>query len=155
MFTEADIQELSDNDLIQAGDLISTELDRRNKVKSAASDIDRIIQGYQDALGRADGDEWVQPTSAVDAYPKGATVTHHDTTWTSTTPANVWEPGSAGWVEAPAEDGTPAEYRQPTGSVDAYQAGDRVTYQGQVYESVIDGNVWAPDAYPDGWEKVD
>ncbi|MDN5606101.1 MAG: hypothetical protein L0G59_11890, partial [Kocuria sp.] len=97
---------------------------------------------------------WVQPTSAVDAYPKGATVTHHDTTWTSTTPANVWEPGVAGWREAAAEDGVPAEYRQPTGSADAYQSGDQVTYQGEVYQSVIDGNVWDPAAYPDGWEAI-
>ena len=45
-------------------------------------------------------------------------------------------------------------YRQPTGAHDAYKQGDRVTYKGQAYESTINGNVWAPDAYPQGWKKI-
>ncbi len=41
---------------------------------------------------------------------------------------------------------------QPTGAHDAYQMGDLVTYQGQVWRSTIDANVWAPGVY--GWEVV-
>lgn len=44
------------------------------------------------------------------------------------------------------------EWVQPTGAHDAYQTGDKVTYNGQRYVSKIDGNVWSPDAYPSGWE---
>ena len=44
---------------------------------------------------------------------------------------------------------------QPTGAHDAYQTGDRVTYNGQIYESTIDNNVWSPDTYPQGWEVVE
>ena len=44
------------------------------------------------------------------------------------------------------------EWVQPTGAHDAYQTGDKVTYNGQHYVSKIDGNVWSPDAYPPGWE---
>jgi len=29
-----------------------------------------------------------------------------------------------------------------------------VRYNGKIYRSKIDGNAWAPDAYPDGWEEV-
>jgi len=43
---------------------------------------------------------------------------------------------------------------QPTGAHDAYQTGDRVTFEGQVYESTIDSNVWSPTAYPAGWQLV-
>lgn len=154
MLTKDDLKNLTDEEFNQIDRIMLEERQRRSAIDNGPAQVDQAIKSYQDALGRADGDEWVQPTSAVDAYPKGATVTHHDTTWTSTTPANVWEPGSAGWVEAPAEDGTPAEYRQPTGSVDAYQAGDRVTYQGTVYESKLDNNTWSPEAYPDGWEAI-
>ena len=25
---------------------------------------------------------------------------------------------------------------------------------GKLYKSLIDGNVWSPDAYPQGWEEV-
>ena len=47
------------------------------------------------------------------------------------------------------------DYKQPTGAHDAYNTGDKVTYNGQHYISKIDANVWAPDAYPAGWELVE
>lgn len=47
------------------------------------------------------------------------------------------------------------EWVQPTGAQDAYNIGDKVTYQGHHYISTIDGNVWAPDAYPAGWQLVE
>ena len=43
-------------------------------------------------------------------------------------------------------------WSQPTGAHDAYNAGDVVSYNGSLYRSLIDGNVYAPDAYPAGWE---
>lgn len=41
---------------------------------------------------------------------------------------------------------------QPTGAHDAYNTGDIVNYNGVLYESLIDGNVYSPDAYPAGWK---
>lgn len=43
--------------------------------------------------------EWVQPTGAHDAYPKGATVTHKGATWVATAENNTWEPGVYGWAK--------------------------------------------------------
>ena len=43
-------------------------------------------------------------------------------------------------------------WSQPTGAHDAYNEGDVVEYNGTLYVSLIDGNVYAPDAYPAGWE---
>lgn len=48
----------------------------------------------------------------------------------------------------------PDEWVQPAGASDAYSKGDRVTFQGQVWESTIDTNVWSPTAHPAGWKKV-
>jgi hypothetical protein len=42
-------------------------------------------------------------------------------------------------------------WSQPTGAHDAYNTGDIVNYGGTLYRSLIDGNVYAPDAYPAGW----
>lgn len=42
-------------------------------------------------------------------------------------------------------------WSQPTGAHDAYNTGDIVDYQGTLYISTIDGNIWAPDTYPQGW----
>ena len=46
------------------------------------------------------------------------------------------------------------EWVQPTGGHDAYNKGDQVRYQGKVWESLLDGNTWSPDAYPAGWAEV-
>ncbi|NCB51340.1 MAG: hypothetical protein EOM54_05600 [Clostridia bacterium] len=43
-------------------------------------------------------------------------------------------------------------WSQPVGATDAYNTGDIVSYNGTLYRSVIDANVWSPDAYPAGWE---
>lgn len=52
------------------------------------------------------------------------------------------------------EEGYPI-WSQPTGAHDAYNTGDIVEYNGKLYRSTIDGNIWAPDAYPAGWEAVE
>lgn len=45
------------------------------------------------------------------------------------------------------------EYKQPTGAHDAYHVGDKITYNGEHYTCVMNGCVWTPDAYPQGWHK--
>ena len=45
------------------------------------------------------------------------------------------------------------EFVQPTGVHDAYNKGDKVTFNSKHYISLIDGNVYSPAAYPDGWQE--
>lgn len=45
------------------------------------------------------------------------------------------------------------EFVQPTGAHDAYKKGDKVTFEGKHYISLIDGNVYSPTAYPAGWKE--
>ena len=54
----------------------------------------------------------------------------------------------------PEEPETYPEFVQPTGAHDAYQIGDRVLYNGKVYESTIANNAYSPDAYPQGWKLL-
>lgn len=51
------------------------------------------------------------------------------------------------------EEGYP-EWVQPLGASDAYNTGDIVSYNGVLYESLIDGNTWSPEAYPAGWKAI-
>ena len=62
-----------------------------------------------------------------------------------------------------APDATPAlwktvsideypEWVQPTGAHDAYNIGDKVTYNGQHYVCTSNANVYAPDVY--GWDLI-
>ena len=45
------------------------------------------------------------------------------------------------------------EFEQPD-STNPYMTGDKVIFEGKVYQSLIDNNVWSPSDYPQGWEEV-
>lgn len=46
------------------------------------------------------------------------------------------------------------EYIQPLGSHDAYNTGDKISYNGKNYECVIDNCVWNPTTYPAAWQEI-
>ena len=45
------------------------------------------------------------------------------------------------------------DWEQPD-STNAYMKGNKVKFNGKIYESVIDNNVWSPTAYPAGWKEI-
>ena len=48
-----------------------------------------------------------------------------------------------------------SDFVQPTGAHDAYEKGDKVRFNGKVYESILDQpNTWSPADYPQGWKEV-
>jgi hypothetical protein len=104
----------------------------------------------------SDTPAWLQPTGAHDAYSKDAVVSHGGKTWKSLLDANVWEPGVANWranqLILESGEPVPPDWVQPTGAQDAYQLGDRVTHNGQVWESTYPNNVWEPGVF--GWVVV-
>lgn len=75
------------------------------------------------------------------------------------TSAEQWVPGESGTESLytcleMAGDGY-LVWTQPTGAHNAYNTGDIVHYptaDDPLYKSLIDGNTWSPDAYPQGWE---
>lgn len=70
------------------------------------------------------------------------------------TSSEEWTPDTAVSLYKPigvTEEGYP-EWVQPLGASDAYNTGDIVSYKGTLYKSTIDGNVWDPASYPQGWE---
>lgn len=97
---------------------------------------------------------WVTGTE----YAAGDLRAHAGTLWKCVqghTSQSDWQPGTvpALWTHA-APAGVIAEWVQPTGAHDAYNTGDRVTFNGQVYESLSNANVWSPTAYPQGWKLI-
>ncbi|ERS41816.1 MULTISPECIES: hypothetical protein [unclassified Corynebacterium] len=129
----------------------------------------------------SDVPEWVNPgTDHSMMYREGDIVRYGDKLVRSTHPGlNHWEPGTLAldgriWEgitpktpeepeaeaseeetqapEPPVEQ--PEAFKQPTGAHDAYAKGAKVTYNGAVYESLIDANAYSPDAYPAGWKKL-
>ena len=63
-----------------------------------------------------------------------------------------WTPDatSALWVVVSLDEYP--EWVQPTGAHDAYNIGDKVTYNGQHYVCTSNANVYAPDVY--GWNLI-
>ena len=120
---------------------------------------------------------WTQPTGAHNAYNTGDIVhypTEDDPLYKSLIDGNSWSPDAypQGWQEYDASTSTepstpdpgtetptkPSEpeypdFVQPTGAHDAYKKGDIVRYNGKLYQSLIDANVYSPDAYPQGWQE--
>lgn len=45
------------------------------------------------------------------------------------------------------------DWEQPD-STNPYMRGDKVRFDGKVYESVIDNNIWSPASYPAGWSLI-
>ena len=120
---------------------------------------------------------WTQPLCAVDAYNLGDIVSYNGKLYKSIINANVWAPDAypAGWEEytestsggdsgetgggdsgttdTPSTETTP-DFVQPTGAHDAYKKGNKVKFEGKIYESLIDANTYSPSAYPAGWKEV-
>lgn len=67
--------------------------------------------------------------------------------WTPIAAPSLWTK-----VLIPDENVIP-EWEQPD-STNAYMTGDKVSFEGKTYESVIDNNIWSPAAYPAGWKEI-
>lgn len=147
----------SDEELEELITAATAEFSVRKELIEAPAKANSAARRYRMIVERdnepGDPAPWVQPTGAHDAYPEGWAVSHSGAYWVSTTPANVWEPGVTGWrEETDTGGGVYPEWKQPLGYHDAYQIGFIVTYGGNIYESVLDNNVWAPEVA--GWSRL-
>lgn len=107
--------------------------------------------------------EWQQPSS-TNPYLTGDKVIYEGLIYESLIDNNVWRPNvyPQGWKlisepeqdEQDSEEQTIPEWQQPD-ATNAYHIGDKVSYNGLIYESLIDNNVWSPESYPQGWKLID
>lgn len=72
------------------------------------------------------------------------------------TSQETWTPTSAPslFAKVLTSEGEILDWEQPD-STNPYMKGDKVRFNGKIYESVIDNNVWSPEAYPAGWKEVE
>lgn len=63
------------------------------------------------------------------------------------------EEGSETEPTEPTEPDEYPPYKQPTGAHDCYNTGAKITFKGEKYTCLIDGCVWSPEEYPQGWKK--
>ncbi len=119
----------------------------RSKIEAAAT-----LQTDESALDS----KWMYPEwQSNTAYEIGNRVRYGEKLYKCNiahTSQDDWKPDtqSALWSEVSIEEW--AEWKQPTGAHDAYNIGDKCSYNGKHYICDINGNVYAPDVY--GWHEV-
>ena len=98
-------------------------------------------------------------------YEKGTRVRFNDNIYKvlqTHTSQNDWAPNVTHSLFAPlliitdsnGEQVEIPEWIQPD-STNPYMIGDKIRYEGIIYESLIDNNVWTPVEYPAGWTLVE
>lgn len=92
-------------------------------------------------------------------YVKGDKVLYNDVLYKvlqNHTSQEGWTPTSVPslFAKVLTSEGEILDWEQPS-STNPYMKGDKVKYNGKVYESLIDNNVWSPDGYPAGWKLIE
>ena len=94
-----------------------------------------------------------------EAYEVGQRVQYNGTLYKclqAHTSQSAWTPTDAPslWAKVLIPDANVIpEWEQPD-STNPYMIGDKVMFEGQVYQSVINTDIWSPAAYPAGWKLV-
>lgn len=135
------------NKRIKAGE-IAVQIATRDLIRTDAltqDEIDALVTIYP---------TWVPALSVSVGQLLAYQSTLYEVLQAHTTQAD-WTPDiTPALFKAKAPAGVIPEWVQPTGAHDAYNTGDRVLFGGQIYESIIDANVWSPADYPAGWQLV-
>lgn len=138
--------------------------------------------GLAPALWKQIGDptdewpEYSQPICASDAYQIGDRISFEGGHYVCVLANCIWSPDNYphAWElvekktadpEEDPEDPDPAdpepevpeipEFIQPTGAHDTYNSGDKVSYDGKIYECQVDGCVYSPADYPGAWKEAE
>lgn len=125
---------------------------------SQAEEYKTVIKGVSDDVALLIPDVYPVWSGNGVEYKKDMRVTYNSVLYKvlqDHTSQETWIPTDAPSLFAKVLTSTETipDWEQPSAD-NAYMKGDKVRYNGKVYESLIDNNVWAPDAYPDGWKEV-
>jgi len=124
--------------------------------------VNTIISAIDSGQGEPGGPEVPDWSPTMGYLAVGAVVSYQDDCFEVIQmhkPQTGWEPDKVpalfkrlGPIGQP-EGGIP-EWVRPTGVHDAYNTGDKVSFEGEVYESMIDANVYSPLEYLAGWMQL-
>lgn len=110
------------------------ELAAESQTDEMALESIELFPKFKDLIG-----QWVELGKRLSFQGKLYKVIQPHTTQADWTPDIT----PALFVEVSIEEWP--EWHQPTGAHDAYNVGDKVSYEGKHYECTVDGNVWPPD----------
>ena len=126
--------------------------------RSIIKQVDLSEKEYEDLVGL------YSPYAPDTAYQPGDILSYGNILYKvvqAHTSQSDWLPSETPALYTPfkapiTEDGAEVimDWVQPTGGHDTYTTGDKVTFNGKIYESVIDNNSWSPTDYPQGWKEI-
>lgn len=150
---DLDLKTLTDEELLILVDQANKEYETRRVRVDAAAQMRALGIQYLQASGVEAGDEYVTPTGYYDAYPKGWKVRHNDAIWESLRDGAIGVPGeSPDWRQIP-EDGETLDWVQPHAGGE-YLLGDKVRFDGYIWENELEANGFIPTAPHSGWKIV-
>lgn len=126
---------------------LSEALAYRAKIETAASGLDDATAVESKELFPL----WVAAMSVSVGYRCRYADKLYKAIQAHTTQAD-WTPDKtpALWTEVSVEEFP--EWKQPVGSEDAYNKGDKVSHNNKKWVSDVDSNVWEPGTY--GWSEI-
>ena len=138
---------LADDDLVETKNTYQTKL--RSISDGAALKMPEVFPHWSGNSRSGNSKEYV----------KGDKVLYNDVLYKvlqNHTSQEGWTPTSAPslFAKVLTSEGEILDWEQPS-STNPYMKGDKVKFNGKIYESVIDNNVWSPEAYPQGWKEVE
>lgn len=133
------------------------EMQRRAGAAAYIADVMPDAQKVLVPPADEDVPEWHPPQIPADYYKALARVHYLGIIYESLITENEFSPADRVdlWRPlrpAPASGG-PAIYQDPPTPAAAYAVGDKVQWNGYTYVSLVDGNMWSPSSYVEGWER--
>lgn len=127
-------------------------------ITAQQNEYQSTITALSDEVALLMPDAYPAWTGAGKEYKKDTRVTYNGVLYKvlqDHTSQETWTPEAAPslFAKVLTAEGEILDWQQP-GSTNPYMKGDKVKYNGKVYESLIDNNVWKPDEYPAGWKEV-
>lgn len=128
-------------------------------ITTFAASYQSTLAAVSDAAARKMPEYFPEWDSNGHSYAVGDRVVYDGTLYKvlqAHTSQSDWTPEAAPSLFAKvltSTTGEPLPWEQPD-STNPYMTGDRVIFDGKVYESTQDNNVWSPADYPAGWKEV-
>lgn len=156
-----DIKTLSDAELSDLRRDVMLEIERRELMRSAESQIENLTNQYQSAAGIEDGMPYVQPTGAHNAVlPMGKRTFNGKLYQNTSGIALAHSPAEypAGWTEIGDANGEPPAPEAPAWIPDVLYAVDSMVEEdGVIYRCAIphtSQSDWRPSVTPALWVRI-
>ena len=149
------LAQLEGEDMTEYGDIITYRHELRVQIAALKARVAEAEaeKEEEDSESPAGHGSWLDLIGHF--LPYGEIVCYGDALYKVIIPHTAqadWTPSEAVALFTKVSIAEYPDWAQPTGAHDAYNTGDKVSYEGKHWVSTTNANVWQPGVY--GWEEV-